>query len=188
MVEGGSDPPPRASDAQDLRVAVELPRAPALGAVQLRRLTPQVIVRFRADLEQEGVGTEASRREPKRASRRAAGRLGAASLVAPWWRHVRERTLPIEDALSDGRTKEQKNHRPPRTVDLHACSASRPARGSSRPAVRRTSASSSRRSTASHGANTTTATGASGSSVLAPKPSAWRRPGPMTCATASPAC
>jgi integrase len=36
------------------------------------------------------------------------------------WRHVRERTLLIEQALADGELKGQKTGRPPRTVDLLA--------------------------------------------------------------------
>lgn len=35
---------------------------PRLGSLQLRRITPQTIARFRADLEAEGVGAEAIRR------------------------------------------------------------------------------------------------------------------------------
>lgn len=60
------------------------------------------------------------------------GRLGDATLIsvlayaglrpeealALEWRHVRKKTLLIEQALSDGRLKGQKNRRPPRTVDL----------------------------------------------------------------------
>jgi integrase len=36
------------------------------------------------------------------------------------WRHVRERTLLVEQAVSDGELKGQKTNRPPRTVDLLA--------------------------------------------------------------------
>jgi integrase len=36
------------------------------------------------------------------------------------WRHVRERTLLVEQAVSDGVLKGQKTNRPPRTVDLLA--------------------------------------------------------------------
>lgn len=36
------------------------------------------------------------------------------------WRDVRERTLLIEQAVSDGELKDQKTHRPRRTVDLLA--------------------------------------------------------------------
>jgi len=38
--------------------------------------------------------------------------------LALQWRHVRERTLLIEQAASDGRLKGQKTNRPPRSVDL----------------------------------------------------------------------
>ncbi|MEO8689325.1 MAG: tyrosine-type recombinase/integrase [Solirubrobacteraceae bacterium] len=38
--------------------------------------------------------------------------------LALQWRHVRERTLLIEQAVSDGQLKGQKTNRPPRTVDL----------------------------------------------------------------------
>ena len=148
-----------------------------LGHLELRKLTPQVIVEFRAELEREGVGREAIRRtltmlqgmlsraveweriqmNPVKAVRKppsgrkraivplapaqverlrrhllAEGRLRDATLVsvlayaglrpeealALEWRHVREKTLLVEQALSDGRLKEQKNRRPPRTVDL----------------------------------------------------------------------
>jgi integrase len=40
--------------------------------------------------------------------------------LALQWRHVRERTLLIEHAISDGELKGQKTGRPPRTVDLLA--------------------------------------------------------------------
>jgi integrase len=40
--------------------------------------------------------------------------------LALQWRHVRERTLLVEQAVSDGELKGQKTHRPPRTVDLLA--------------------------------------------------------------------
>ena len=40
--------------------------------------------------------------------------------LALTWRHVRPRTLLIEQAVSDGELKEQKNRRPPRTVSLLA--------------------------------------------------------------------
>jgi integrase len=38
--------------------------------------------------------------------------------LALQWRHVRERTLLIEQAVSDGELKGRKTGRPPRTVDL----------------------------------------------------------------------
>lgn len=38
--------------------------------------------------------------------------------LALQWRHVRERTLLVEHALSDGQLKSLKNRRQPRTVDL----------------------------------------------------------------------
>jgi integrase len=37
--------------------------------------------------------------------------------LALQWRHVRERTLLVEQAVSDGELKGQKTNRPPRTVD-----------------------------------------------------------------------
>ena len=40
--------------------------------------------------------------------------------LALQWRHVRERTLLVEQAVSDGELKGQKTNRPPRTVDLFA--------------------------------------------------------------------
>jgi integrase len=70
--------------------------------------------------------------EAVRARLLAAGRLRDATLVsvlayagvrpqealALEWRHVRERTLLVEQALSDGALKAHKTRRPPRTVDL----------------------------------------------------------------------
>jgi integrase len=38
--------------------------------------------------------------------------------LALQWRHVRDRTLLVEQAVSDGELKGQKTNRPPRTVDL----------------------------------------------------------------------
>jgi integrase len=40
--------------------------------------------------------------------------------LALQWRHMRERTLLVEQAVSDGELKGQKTNRPPRTVDLLA--------------------------------------------------------------------
>jgi integrase len=40
--------------------------------------------------------------------------------LALQWRHVRERTLLVEQAATDGRLKGQKTNRPPRSVDLLA--------------------------------------------------------------------
>ena len=150
---------------------------PRLGPIELRKLTPQVIVEFRAELEGAGVGREAIRRtltmlqgmlaravewqriqtnpvkavrKPKSRRERAVvplspilierlrrnlldkGNIRDATLVsvlayaglrpeealALQWRHVRGKTLLVEQALSDGRLKGQKNSRPPRTVDL----------------------------------------------------------------------
>jgi integrase len=150
-----------------------------LGHMQLRQLTPQVIARFRAELEGAGVGNEAirktmtmlegvlqravewgrissnavkiTRKPPKkyrpavqaippsvievmRARLLAVGELRDASLLvvlayaglrpqealALEWRHVRERTLLVERAVSDGQLKVLKNRRQPRTVALLA--------------------------------------------------------------------
>jgi integrase len=150
---------------------------PRLGHLELRKVTPQVIAEFRAELEGDGVGREAIRRtltmlqgmlaravewqqiqtnpvkavrKPRTRRERAVvplspteierirrhlldeGRLRDATLVsvlayaglrpeealALEWRHVRAKTLLVEQALSDGRLKGQKNRRPPRTVDL----------------------------------------------------------------------
>ena len=152
---------------------------PRLGQLQLRELTPQVIARFRAELEADGVGIEAIRktmtmlqgvlqravewgriptnavkltRKPHKPHRPAVqaippglvevmrarmledGRPRDATLLvvlayaglrpqealALEWRHVRERTLLIERALSDGQLKALKNRRQPRTVELLA--------------------------------------------------------------------
>src|SRR5690348_6424622 len=148
-----------------------------LGHLQLRRLTPQTIARFRAELEGAGVGNEAIRktmtmlqgvlqravewgrvssnavkltRKPPKRYRPAVqaippavielmrGRLLAeervrdAALLAVLayaglrpqealaleWHHVRERTLLVERAVSDGQLKVLKNRRQPRTVTL----------------------------------------------------------------------
>lgn len=150
---------------------------PRIGQLQLRELTPQVIARFRADLETAGVGVEAIRktmtmlqgvlqravewgrvpsnavkltRKPPKPQRPAVqaispalielmrarlldqDRLRDATLLAVLayaglrpqealaleWRQVRERTLLVERALSDGQLKALKNRRQPRTVEL----------------------------------------------------------------------
>src|SRR5918999_559488 len=152
---------------------------PRLGHLQLGELSPQVIARFRAELESDGVGIEAirktltmlqgvmqravewgrvptnavklTRKPPKphrpavqaippslievmRATLLAEDRLRDATLrvvlayaglrpqeaLALEWRHVRERTLLVERALSDGKVKALKNRRQPRTVPLLA--------------------------------------------------------------------
>lgn len=41
-------------------------------------------------------------------------------VLALEWRHIRERTILVEEAVSDGELKGQKTERPPRTVDLLA--------------------------------------------------------------------
>jgi len=151
---------------------------PRMGSVTLRRITPQTIARFRADLEADGVGDEAIRRtmamlqgmlsravewqlisnnpvkavrkprtkrkhavqavgpsavEQLRAALVARGRAADAALVsvlayaglrpeealALEWRHVRERTLLVEQKNVDGEiVRGQKTKRPPRTIAL----------------------------------------------------------------------
>jgi integrase len=150
---------------------------PRLGHLQLRELTPQTIARFRAELEDAGVGIEAirktmtmlqgvlqravewgriptnavkvTRKPPKpvrpavlaippalieimRAQLLAEDRARDAALLVVLayaglrpqealvleWRHVRERTLLVERAVSDGQLKALKNRRQPRTVSL----------------------------------------------------------------------
>jgi integrase len=177
VVDGLRRPQPRARDAARLRPALEGHALPRLGQLQLRELSPQVIARFRAELEADGVGIEAIRktmtmlqgvlhravewgrvptnavkttRKPPKQHRPAvqaippsiielmrarlleADRLREATLLvvlayaglrpqevlALEWRHVRERTLLIERALSDGQAL--KNRRRPRTVTLLA--------------------------------------------------------------------
>src|SRR5919199_972742 len=152
---------------------------PRLGQVPVRDITPLTLTRFRADLEQAGVGDETIRRclvllqsilsravewqrilsNPVRAVRKprtkrhravvplapqaveairadlikrgshdgavlvsllAYAGLRPEEALALQWRHVRERTLLIEHAVSDGELKGQKTGRPPRTVDLLA--------------------------------------------------------------------
>jgi integrase len=60
--------------------------------------------------------------------------------LALQWRHVREGTL-VEQAVSDGELKDQKTHRPPRTVDLLAPLKQTSPSGGSRPAARHTTRS-----------------------------------------------
>ena len=150
---------------------------PRLGHLELRQVTPQVVVAFRVSLERGGVGVEAIRRtmtmlqgifaravewqrvsaNPFKAVRkpRSKHRVAVAPLapgtvelmrehllarggqrdatllsvlayaglrpeeaLALRWRHVRQRTLLVEAALADGQLKDQKNRRPPRTVEL----------------------------------------------------------------------
>jgi integrase len=150
---------------------------PRLGHIPLRELRPLTIARFRAELEADGVGTEAIRktmsmlqgilqravewgrvptnavkatRKPHKPHRPAVqaippslievmrarlleqDRLRDATLLvvlayaglrpqealALEWRHVRERTLLVERALSDGQLKALKNRRQPRTIAL----------------------------------------------------------------------
>ena len=152
---------------------------PRLGHIPLRELRPLTIARFRAELEADGVGTEAIRktmsmlqgilqravewgrvptnavkatRKPHKPHRPAVqaippslievmrarlleqDRLRDATLLvvlayaglrpqealALEWRHVRERTLLVERALSDGQLKALKNRRQPRTISLLA--------------------------------------------------------------------
>jgi integrase len=169
-------------ERETLRVYAQLWNGHALsrlGPLQLRELTPQVIARFRAELEADGVGIEAIRktmtmlqgvlqravewgriptnavkltRKPPKPHRPAVqalppglievmrarmleeGRHRDATLLvvlayaglrpqealALEWRHVRERTLLVERALSDGQLKALKNRRQPRTVELLA--------------------------------------------------------------------
>ena len=152
---------------------------PTLGDLEMRKITPQAIAEFRAQLQRDGIGTEATRRtlamlqgifaravewqivsfnpvkavrKPRVQRERAVNplapvaverlrrhlldnrRLRDATLVsvlayaglrpeealALEWRHVRARTLLVEQAISYGRRKGQKNRRSPRTVDLVA--------------------------------------------------------------------
>lgn len=72
--------------------------------------------------------------------------------LALQWRHVRERTLLVEEALADGRRKDQKNRRPPRTVELLARSARTLALGGRSAATRRRTVSCSRTAAAAPGA------------------------------------
>jgi integrase len=147
--------------------------------MRLRDLSPQVIARFRAELEGAGVGTEAirktmtmlqgvlqravewgrvpanavklTRKPPKRyrpsvqaippsvielmrarllgeervrdvalLSVLAYAGLRPQEALALEWHHVRERTLLVERAVSDGQLKVLKNRRQPRTVTLLA--------------------------------------------------------------------
>ena len=150
---------------------------PRLGQVDVEELSPLMLVKFRADLEADGVGPEAIRktlsmlqgllqravewqlvesnaarvvRKPPSARLRAVAPIGPEAVeamrrellargrkrdavllvllayaglrpqeaLALEWRHVRERTLLAEQAVSDGRVKGLKNRRRPRAVDL----------------------------------------------------------------------
>ena len=103
------------------------------------------------------------------------------------WRHVRERTLLVERALSDGELKVLKNRRQPRTVKLLAPLRDDLAdwRARRRPRRRRRS---SRRRRAASGGPATGATGASASTGRSPKPSGSTAPARTTCATPSRRC
>src|SRR3954468_16889028 len=109
-----------------LQRAVEWGRVPS-NAVKLTRKPPKP---HRPAVQ----GIPPSLIEIMRARRRAEGRLRDATLLvvlayaglrpqqalALEWRHVRERTLLVERALSDGQLKALKNRRQPRTVSLLA--------------------------------------------------------------------
>ena len=93
--------------------AVRKPRARRRRAVV--PLAPQAIEMIRAHMLGRG----------RRDGAMIVSLLGYAGLrpeeaLALQWRHVRERTLLIEQAVSDGELKGQKTNRPPRTVDLLA--------------------------------------------------------------------
>jgi integrase len=103
------------------------------------------------------------------------------------WRHVRERTLLVERALSDGQLKALKNRRQPRTVELLAplredldawrCATSSPPTAPVFPAAR-----------AASGAQRTGATGESGSTSRPLRRSGSAGPGRTTCGMHSPRC
>jgi integrase len=93
--------------------AVRKPRARRRRAVV--PLAPETIEAIRAHLLDRGHRDGAT----------LVSLLGYAGLrpeeaLALQWRHVRERTLLVEQAVSDGELKGQKTNRPPRTVDLLA--------------------------------------------------------------------
>ena len=105
------------------------------------------------------------------------------------WRHVRERTLLVERALSDGQLKALKNRRQPRTVDAARAAARRPRRvARTRPGGRadRAGVPVARRRLLARDA--TGATGASGSTSRSPRRSASTAPARTTCATRSRRC
>ena len=92
--------------------------------------------------------------------------------LALCWRHVRERTLLVEQAVKDGELKGQKTGLPPRTVTLLGPLKQDLAERRLRQAARIPTPTSSRRWTAARGASTTSATGAGGRSPTPPTRSA----------------
>ena len=158
-----------------LQRAVEWGRVPS-NAVKLTRKPPK---QFRPAVQ----AIPPSVIEVMRARLLADGRLRDATLLvvlayaglrpqealALEWRHVRERTLLVERAVSDGQLKVLKNRRQPRTVSMLAplredLARVAPARAASRRSARRCS----RQPRAGSGARRTGATGASGSTSRSP--------------------
>src|SRR5829696_6555525 len=87
--------------------AVRKPSARRQPAV--RASPPEEIERLRAELEL---------RDPTLVSVLACAGLRPQEALALQWRPVRERTLLVEQAASDGRLKGQKTNRPPGSVEL----------------------------------------------------------------------
>jgi integrase len=106
--------------------------------------------------------------------------------LALQWRHVRDRTLLIEQAATDGQLKGQKTNRPPRSVELLA--PFREDLAVWRAASEATRRLSSLAPTAGSGERTTGATGASESSRRPPRRSGLRHRGRTTSATRSTRC
>jgi len=75
----------------------------------VRASPPEEVERLRAELEL---------RDATLASVLAYAGLRLREALALQWRHVRERTLLVEQAAADGRLKGQKTNRPSRSVDL----------------------------------------------------------------------
>ena len=159
-----------------LQRAVEWGRVPS-NAVKLTRKPPK---QFRPAVQ----AIPPSVIEVMRARLLADGRLRDATLLvvlayaglrpqealALEWRHVRERTLLVERAVSDGQLKVLKNRRQPRTVSLLAplredLAAWRQAQSASRRSAHRCS----RHRRGRSGGRRTGATGASGSTSRSPR-------------------
>jgi integrase len=79
----------------------------------IAQMPPSIVERLRARLLAAG-----RHRDATIVSVLAYAGVRPQEALALRWRHVRENTLLVEDAIADGETKGQKTRRPPRSVDL----------------------------------------------------------------------
>jgi integrase len=147
----------------------------------VRPLPPEDVKRIRADM----LGRN-DHRSATLVSVLAYAGLRPGEALALQWRHVRERTLLVEQTVSDGGLTLQKTGRVYRTVDLLHALADDLLEWNPAPHPRRRSCS--RAATAIPGAATTGGTGATACSLLPPNASALGHPGHTTCATRSHRC